>query len=168
MAMRSAHIWSVSEPPQAGCPPPPSTPTYPHSHPSPLRKKSKEINNSLRALFLSPLLLSFCLFSHRVFPDESTMCLKLFISLSRISTMDGSKYHIFSQQTLEMPEVRIIMCWDKRQGEGLERKPWPGGAVYQGTQASPWRELWPCTLLAGWGWAACKHSPPVSPHHHPR
>ena len=49
--MRSAHIWSISEPPGAAI----------HAlnpHPQPLRKRSREINNSLRAFLPSPLLLS--------------------------------------------------------------------------------------------------------------
>lgn len=131
-------------------------------HPGPLRKKSKEINNSLRAFFPSPLLPSFCLFSPRAFPDECTMCLKLFISLSRISTMDELEYHIFLTADSCTARGQNHYVLGQKAGPGAEMEALLlERGVHQEAQVNSGHGLQPCTLLLAGsaGWPMCIHHP---------
>lgn len=103
----------------------------PHPHPQASQEEGREINNSREHSTFSSS--AFSLLSE-AFLDESTMCLKLFISLSRISTTDGLEYHIFNGGLKCQGQSHYAL--GRKTGLGAGGSLAPGGFVPQEALAS--------------------------------
>ena len=94
------------------------------------------------------------------------MCLKLFISLSSISTTDGLENHIFfNSRRLKRQRSESLCAGTKGRAGGWRGSLAPGGGCSPGSPGKLPVGSAPCSLLAGWVWVACHpciHRPPHS------
>lgn len=138
--MRSAHIWSVSEPPKWAS----------HPQPGSLRKKSREINNSARASFPP----HFCFLSAPSFwrlSQINSSCASNYFSFQNFSHGWIRAPHLLTADSLNARDWKHHVLGGRKQDQG-----WRGVYLEEVAPQKTQAFLGPAAALQlAWEWVLC-------------